>query len=287
MKRILSIQSHVASGYVGNRAAVFPLQCMGYDVMAINTVQFSNHTGYGHWRGEVFGADHIREVIEGLKENNALSGVDAVLSGYLGDAALGEVILEALADIAADAPAPVYACDPVMGDVGRGVFVRESIPPFFKDRAVEKATILTPNQFELGLLTGVTVETVADAQKACRILHDQGPAIVLVTSFEHREVKAGTIEMLASHAGEGQWRIVTPKFAIDPAPNGSGDVTSALFLGNLLQDMDVEDALNATASAVYKLFEKTHEAGTRELAIVGTQDYYNIQDPDFRATQIG
>src|SRR5688572_24371027 len=124
MKKILSIQSHVAYGYVGNRAAVFPLQLLGYDVIAINTVQFSNHTGYGKWTGMVFEDRHIGDIVAGLEENGALDEVDAVLSGYLGDAALGGIVLDAVCRIRAHRPDMIYCCDPVMGDTGRGFFVR-------------------------------------------------------------------------------------------------------------------------------------------------------------------
>ena len=132
---ILSIQSHVAWGHVGNAAAVFPLQRLGFEVLPVHTVQFSNHTGYGQFRGQVFGADHIREIIAGLRERGVLQRVSAVLSGYLGDAGTGAVILDAVGEIRRENPAVRYLCDPVMGDVGRGVFVNPAIPDFLRDQA--------------------------------------------------------------------------------------------------------------------------------------------------------
>jgi pyridoxine kinase len=152
-KTILSIQSHVAYGYVGNRAAVFPLQRMGYDVIAINTVQFSNHTGYGEWRGDVFSPDHIQDILEGIDKRGVK--IDALLTGYLGDAAIGQTILNAIDHF----NIPLWLCDPVMGDVGRGFFVHKDIPDFFKEKAARRAAIMKPNQFELNALTGMTIAT--------------------------------------------------------------------------------------------------------------------------------
>ena len=131
--RILSIQSSVAYGHVGNSAAVFPLQRLGHEVWPVLTVHFSNHTGYGAWRGPLLAPDDVREVIAGLGDRDVLRTADAVLSGYQGDPAMGAVILDAVAEVKALNPAAVYCCDPVIGDVGRGVFVRPGIPEFIRD----------------------------------------------------------------------------------------------------------------------------------------------------------
>ena len=126
--RILSIQSHVAYGHAGNSAAVFPLQRLGHDVYPVLTVTFSNHTGYGETRGPLIAPDDVREVINGVEDRGAFPTIDAVLSGYQGAEAVGEVILDAVARVKAANPAAVYCCDPVMGDVGRGFFVRAGHP---------------------------------------------------------------------------------------------------------------------------------------------------------------
>ena len=147
---ILSIQSHVAYGHVGNAAAVFPLQRMGHEVWPIHTVQFSNHTGYGAWRGQVFDAGLIADCVLGLEERGALARCDGVLSGYMGSADTGVAILDAVARVRAAHPSALYCCDPVMGDVGRGMFVRPGIPEFLRDRVVPMADVATPNHFELG-----------------------------------------------------------------------------------------------------------------------------------------
>lgn len=276
MKKILSIQSHVAFGYVGNRAAVFPLQRLGHDVIAINTVQFSNHTGYGDWTGEVFSADHIGKILDGLEKRGALAEIDGLLTGYLGDPAIGEMIVQTLDRLP---PSVTWLCDPVMGDVGRGFFVRPGIPEFFKDRAVPKATIITPNQFELDYLSGTTIRTLADARKACRDVHEAGPEIILLTSLVHNETRDDQIQMLASAKSGEQYLVTTPRLPLDPAPNGAGDCTAALFLAHILNGEKLSDAFSKTAASVFSLFEETQKAGTRELALIQAQAFFEKPNP--------
>lgn len=269
MKTVLSIQSHVAYGHVGNAAAVFPLQRMGIEVMPVHTVQFSNHTGYGSWTGQVFDAGHIRDVLNGMRDRGALQKVDALLTGYLGSPAMADVILEVRDALPR---AAIWTCDPVMGDVGRGFFVHADIPVFFKDRAMAHAHIMTPNQFELEYLSGHTVKTLEDAKAACRALHDAGVAVVLVTSLIHADTKPGTIEMIASEKNGAVHRVATPMLPLDPAPNGAGDATAALFTGHMLKGADVQEALRRTADGIFAIFEATQASGGRELALVAAQD---------------
>ena len=269
MKQILSIQSHVAYGYVGNRAAVFPLQRLGHEVTAINTVQFSNHTGYGEWTGEVFSAGHIEAIIDGLDKRGVLAQVDALLTGYLGDPAVGDIILALRERLPKDA---LWLCDPVMGDVGRGFFVRPGIPDYFRERALRRASIITPNHFELEYLTGHAITTLQDAKAAVQAAHDMGPEIVLVTSLIHEGTKSDEIEMLASSKSGGQFLVATPRLPLDPAPNGAGDCTAALFLAHNLAGQPLEMALSKTAASILALFAKTMELERRELDLIGAQD---------------
>ena len=286
MKTILSIQSHVAAGYVGNRAAVFPLQLMGYDVITINTVQFSNHTGYGTWTGQIFSQDHIDDLIRGLEARGLLGQIDGVLSGYMGDAALGQAVLDTVKRIQTLNPSAIYCCDPVMGDVGRGFFVKDSLPPFFRDKAAFAANILTPNLFELNTITNRNITTRAEALDACRTLHANGPAYILVTSLQTNETKPGQIDMLLSSARDGAWIVSTPKLDITPAPNGAGDLTSALFLGHILRGEKSAKALALTASNVFEVFEETKKAGSRELALIQAQDRIRKSKQKFKAIKL-
>lgn len=263
---ILSIQSAVAYGHVGNSAAVFPLQRLGHEVWPVDTVQLSNHTGYGTVRGRAWDAATIADVICGIGERGALTRCDAVLSGYLGEVALGEAVLEAVAAMKAANPAALYCCDPVIGDDHSRVFVRPGIAEFFRSRAVPAADILTPNRFELALLAEREVGSIDDALAAATMLRARGPSLVLVTSLGESE---GEIAMLAADA-KGAWLIATPRLPI--LANGAGDLTAALFLGYLLKMRDAAQALGATASAVYAVIEATLHAGERELQIIAAQD---------------
>jgi pyridoxine kinase len=153
---ILSIQSLVAYGHAGNSAALFPLQRLGKVVWPVMTVHFSNHTGYGDWKGPLLTSADIAEVIEGVEARGALERCEAVLSGYQGAEDVGAVILDAVAKVKAASPDALYCCDPVMGDVGRGMFVRPGIPEFMRDQVVPAADVITPNHYELDFLAGTT-----------------------------------------------------------------------------------------------------------------------------------
>ena len=277
---ILSIQSWVSYGHVGNASAVFPLQRLGAEVWAVNTVQFSNHTGYGAWRGTVFGAELIHELVEGIAERGALARCDAVLSGYMGSAEIGDAILAAAARAKAANGAAMYCCDPVIGDVGRGVFVRPGIPDFMRDRAVPAADILTPNQFELEWMTGQQVTSLASAKAAIAALQAKGPRCVLVTSLRTEDTPADAIELLAGEGGEF-WRLRTPLLPL--SINGAGDAIAALFLFHRLRWGEARVALSAAASSIYGLLRRTAEAGSREILTVAAQEEFVTPSRVFRA----
>ena len=272
--KILSIQSSVAYGHVGNSAAVFPLQRLGHEVWPVLTVHFSNHTGYGAWRGPLLAADDVRDVIAGIDDRGVLGEADAVLSGYQGDPAVGAVILDAVARVKELNPDAVYCCDPVMGDVGRGMFVRPGIPEFMRDTVVPRADILTPNHFELDFLVGRSTTTLADILDAVDEVRARGPRDVLVTSVIHGDVPEGRLDMLAV-SDDGAWAVETPLLPI--TPNGCGDVTAALYLAHLLTTGSAEAALARTTSSVFAILEQTIAAGTREIQLVAAQDA--IADP--------
>ncbi|SDQ01016.1 pyridoxal kinase PdxY [Ectopseudomonas guguanensis] len=282
---VLSIQSHVAWGHVGNAAAVFPLQRLGFEVLPIHTVQFSNHTGYGQFRGQVFGAEHVREVLLGLRERGVLPRLAAVLSGYLGDADSGRVILEAVGEIRQHNPAVRYLCDPVMGDVGRGVFVNPAIPDFLRDQAIPFANIITPNQFEFELLTGSQPTSLREAVKIARQLRGRGPDVVIVTSLATPDIADHELGTLAVN-GDGAWLVTTPRLALHPLPNGMGDVFSAVLLGRLLAGQALPQALELATATLYALVEQT-EDGARDLPLVAAQEQIMAPAARFVARRIG
>lgn len=267
---ILSIQSHVAFGHVGNCAAVFPLQRMGFEVWSVNTVQFSNHTGYGTWKGHANSVEQIREILAGVEERGAFGRTQAVVSGYLGDPLLGGAVLETVAKVRQARPGALYTCDPVMGDVGRGFFVRPGIPEFFRDQAVPAADIVTPNAFELAWLADRPVASLDDALAAAAAVRATGPSLVIVTSLELPDAQE-EIVVLADTA-EGSWLVRTPKLPL--TVNGTGDATTALVLGNRLASTDVATVLQRTVSAMYELVRLTHQNGSREIELVAAQEAY-------------
>jgi pyridoxine kinase len=269
MTTILSIQSSVAYGHVGNSAAVFPLQRLGVEVWPVHTVHFSNHTGYGTWHGPLMSPEDLRGVITGVGERDAFPEVDAVLSGYQGGEQVGEVILEAVARVKAANPGAIYACDPVMGNARSGCFVAPAIPVLLRDRVVPRADLITPNQFELGFLTGTEPETLEDTLDAVERARAMGPGTVLVTSVLRPDRPADTIEMLAVH-GDGAWIVRTPYLPLKA--NGSGDVTAALFTAHLLATGDAGLALGRTVSSVFDLLQRTLDSGRRELQLVQSQE---------------
>ena len=281
--KILSIQSHVAFGHAGNSAAVFPLQRLGHDVYPVLTVTFSNHTGYGATRGPLVAPADVAEVLLGVEERGVFPEVDAVLSGYLGAEPMGAVVLDAVSRVKSANPRAIYCCDPVMGDVGRGFFVREGIPEYLRDSVVPHADILTPNQFELDYLAGMKVETEADLLEAVARLRATGPSTVLVTSVLTSATPAGSIQM-ACVSDEGAWLVTTP--LLDMVVRGGGDTTSAIFLAHFLTD-GPRVALSRTAASMYAVLEATHRGGHAEMRLVAEQESIAHPDERFAVVELG
>ncbi|CAM3925882.1 pyridoxal kinase PdxY [Deinococcus frigens] len=286
---VLSIQSWVSFGHVGNAAAVFPLQRLGIEVWAINTVQFSNHTGYGAWTGAVFPPEQIADLVDGIEARSVLGGCAGVLSGYMGSGGTVAAVVEAVRRVRKANPAALYCCDPVMGDVGRGVFVRPELPDLIAAQALGAADILTPNQFELELLTGRTVQNLQGALEAAHVLrerlHAGGPRIVVVTSLVRADGPVDGIETLAV-TDDGAWLCRTPLLPLDPPRNGTGDAIAALFFGHYLQTRDVAAALSLSTSALYGLLKHTHEQGSREIMLVAAQEEFARPTQVYDATRI-
>ena len=276
---ILSIQSSVAYGHVGNSAAVFPLQRLGVEVWPVNTVHFSNHTGYGSWRGLVLPVEAISDVVRGIEERGVLPVCNGVLSGYMGDVSLGHAIVEAFHRVKAANPDAAYCCDPVMGDVGRGFFVRPGIPEFMKQVATPAATIVTPNQFELEFLAGGSVSDLDSVLEAVAKVRLLGPEIVLVTSLRRSDRPADEIEILAVDQSAA-YAITTPILPLNV--NGAGDTAAALFFAYWLRTGSTREALQFTVNTVFEVLEATVAAGAREIQLIAAQDA--IANPPARFT---
>jgi pyridoxine kinase len=259
------------------------LQRLGAEVWPVHTVQFSNHTGYGAWRGQVFGADLVRDVVSGIEERGVLPKCDGVLSGYMGDAAIGEAVLEAVAKVKAANKSAQYCCDPVIGDVGRGVFVRPGIPEFMRDRAVKAADVVTPNQFELDYLSGMETKSLPAAIAAIDKVHAAGPRTILVTSLHVEDTPKDSIELLVS-GPDGRFRLRTP--LLDIAVSGAGDAIAALFFFHLLNTHSSAEALSNAASSIFGIMRRTKDANAREILIVAAQDEFVNPTQRFRAEKI-
>jgi pyridoxine kinase len=269
--RILSIQSWVASGHVGNAAAIFPLQRLGAEVMAIHTAQLSNHPGHGAFTGRISTAGEVAALVDGLAAHGALASCDAVLSGYIGDENIGGVILNAVARIRASNPAALWCCDPVMGDDGK-LYVRPALPVFFSEQALPAADIFVPNLFELGLLTGAPCATLPGAASAAAALRNRmrpgGPRIVLVTSVDTTETPPGEIDMLLL-ADAGGFLVRTARL---PAKfHGAGDTLAALLLFHFLASGDARSATLAAARSLAGVLWHTWRSGASELTMVSAQ----------------
>jgi len=265
---ILSLQSWVCYGHVGNAAALFPLQRLGAEVWAINTVQLSNHPGYGSCTGDVFSGAQIAALIDGIAARGVLGSCDAVLSGYLGTTETALAVRGAVARVKAANPAALYCCDPVIGDEGPGVYVRPGIDALFRDSLLPLADIATPNRFELSHLTGLATTTRAEVKTAIAAMQAMGPRMVLVTSLVTEETPPDCIDMALGHDGEF-WLARTPR--LDMSPNGAGDLLSALFLFHITIGLRPDAAFARAANSLQGILRHTLKAQQRELQIVAAQ----------------
>ncbi len=271
---VLSIHSSVALGHVGNSAAVFVLQRLGHEVWPIDTVVLSNHPAHGGCRGRVTPAAEIEDLVRGLGERGVLHDCAAILTGYLGAADQGPAVRAAVAAVRAANPDALWLLDPVIGD-GHGaagrVYVKPGIAEFLRDRAVPEADILTPNGFELGFLTGRTVDTAETALAAIDSLRTRGarrPPRVVATGLELQGAPEACLTLLAVDES-GAWRVTVPR--LDRAAHGAGDVFAAAFLGRHLHGADLPDALAGAAAAVQAVLARSDRTSA-DLALVAAQD---------------
>ena len=266
---ILSIQSSVVYGHVGNSAAVFPLQRLGVEVWPINTVHFSNHTGYGSWGGAVLPTEVVEDVVRGLAERGVLPFCDGLLSGYMGDVALGRLIIDLAHRVRAANPSAAYCLDPVMGDIGRGFYVRPGIAELIRDEALPLATVITPNQFELEFLAADPVTDLGSVLAAVDHLHKRGPSVVVITSLSRTDSDPNMIEVLAADR-DSAYLIATPRLPL--ALSGAGDATAAIFFAHWLRGAPLTAALEKTVNSIFAVLELTVEKKAPEIQLVAAQE---------------
>lgn len=287
MKNVLSIQSHVVYGYAGNKASVFPMQLLGIDTWALNTVQFSNHTQYGKWKGMVIPKEQIGEIAQGIAEIDALLECDAVLSGYIGAAEQGAEILAVVAKIKALNPNAIYFCDPVMGHPDKGCIVAPGVAEFLRDEAIAQADIIAPNLVELRELTGLPVGNFEQAIEAINVILSKGPKRVLVKHLSRVGKDPSQFEMVLANQ-DGIYHISRPLHEfVGRDPVGVGDLTSGLFLANLLNGKSDLDAFEHTANAVNDVMSITQQSGKYELQIIKARNLIVNPESRYQAVKIG
>lgn len=267
---VLAIQSQVAYGHVGNSAAVLPLQRLGFEVWPVPTAVLSNHPGHGAMAGRMTPPAEVRALLDGIADLGVLGQCEAVLTGYLGEPGNGEIALGAVDRVRAANGDARWLCDPVIGDSHTGVYVRDGIPEFFRDRAAAAADIMTPNQFELGWLSGIEVSDLESAVAACGAIAGRGGATVVCTSLT-AGLPADRIGVLALLDGS-VWLATTPRLA--QVPHGGGDMFAALLLGHILKDAPIEAALEAAVAATYAMLAASAAAASDELLLVARQDAF-------------
>ena len=279
---VISIQSQVAYGHVGNSAAVFAMQMHGIDVVAVPTTLLSNRPGYSTVRGRVLDAELVADLLRGIEERGAVASAQMILSGYLGSADTAKVVADFVARAKAKNPALLYCCDPVLGDRDRGLFVHADIPPLVRDLLCPLADIVTPNHFEFEWLSGAKVATVDQALKAARAFMARGT--VVITSAELADTPAGEIESLAVERANA-FRVRTPRLPI--SPNGTGDLFAALLVAARLRGAATPDALAHAASAIFAVLERTAAAGSEEMRIVESAEQLVDPKRKFECLAIG
>ncbi|KAJ8255577.1 hypothetical protein COCON_G00194410 [Conger conger] len=261
--RVLSIQSHVVRGYVGNKSATFPLQVLGFEVDSINSVQFSNHTGYPHWKGQVLTADELNVLYEGIKLNN-VNHYDYVLTGYTRDKSFLETVVDIVQELKRANPNLVYVCDPVLGDHG-SMYVPENLLPVYKSKVLPVAEVLTPNQFEAELLTGKTISTEKDAVEVMDLLHNMGPDTVVITSSdlpsqtgEQLLVALGSQRTVKPDGTTDTQRIRMEIPKVDAEFVGTGDLFAAMLLAwTHHHPKDLKAACEKTVSVMHHVIQRT------------------------------
>ena len=242
---ILSIQSYVITGHVGNAAACLPLQLLGFDVWTLNTVVLSNHPAVRPPKSQINNPQKILDFFDGICELGLLVECEAVLGGYLENAANGAAMVEIAAKVKQFNKRALFICDPVMGDNDR-IYVKGDIVNFYKNNAIGLADVILPNAFEAYLLTGVEVTDIESAIKAIEIMKNYGPKIVIISGVNIPNTEK--LATLMSFENE-VWLTMAPKVA---APSqGAGDLLSALFTGHYLKNENPKDSFNLAVAGVH------------------------------------
>lgn len=288
--KILSIQSHVAYGYVGNRVAGFALERLGDEVNEVLTVNFSNSTVHGKLTGVAMSPEQIKNIYAGLKDLNVISTIDLILTGFIGSKEIGEAICELIDESRKINPKVQVCVDPIFGDYDRpgdGIFVKPEIPAFFRDILASKANILTPNQFELAYLTEQKIVDLQSAINAAReyMARSSSIEVLLVTSLMLPDFP-NHIHMLAVEK-EHAYLVQMPLLKLQPKISGAGDLTAALFAHHRFYQ-GTKFALHQTAAGVHHVLELTSKQDTDApvLQLIQGQDFLLQPQHRFQVKEI-
>jgi pyridoxine kinase len=255
---VIVISSHVVRGSVGNRAAVFALETLGFPVWALPTVILPWHPGHGPSTRLTFSADDFDKVIEDLIQARWAGEIKAVLTGYFGNAGQPKAVARLVRALRERNPELLYVCDPVIGDLG-GLYVPQETAEAIRDELLPLANVATPNRYELAWLAGSALDSNAMIMEAALAL---GPSRMLVTS---------AVPMMAGGTGNlylsGKHALLAEHRLIDNPPNGLGDLTSALFLARLMAGIDEERALQLATASVFEILARTAKRGSDELTL--------------------
>lgn len=253
---ILSIQSQVVHGKVGNNAAVRALQAHGLTVAAVPTTLLSNHPHYPTMRGRVLPPELLAELLVGVEERGLIDSAAMLVTGYLGSVENGEVVADFVVRAKRRNPALLYICDPVCGDDDLGGFVAAGLQAIFVDRLLPFADVATPNAWEACALTGH-----GDPLGAARSLQRIGPAGVVVTAGNRGTADLQTLVL----DRDAVWRIRTPRLAVRPA--GSGDLFTACLAAKLAHGSALAGAAEDAAAALHAVLQRTDPEPWAEMPV--------------------
>lgn len=268
MRRVISIQSQVVHGHVGNSAAVFPMQARGINVAAVPTTLLSNHPHYPTMYGRVLEPDLVADLLRGVEDRGWIYSGAILLTGYLGSVAVAEVVVDFIARAQRRNPNLIHVCDPVMGDDDLGVFAAAGLPEIFRDRLVPKASVITPNQFELELLTGKKARSVAALREAARGLSANGTGAVIVTGVVLDDTPSGLVETVLCLA-DTLHRVPNPRLPI--RPSGTGDLFAALLVAELCDGNSLATSVNTASQEIFSILQRTHLTGSNEMVIIAKE----------------
>jgi pyridoxine kinase len=280
---IISIQSQVLHGHVGNSAATFPMQYLGVPVTAVPTALLSNHPHYSTMRGCIVDHELLRDLLLGVEERGLVDRSAILLTGYLGSAANGRVVAEFVARAKARNPALRYCCDPVMGDADLGYFTPKPLRDIFRERLIPLADILTPNAFEFADLIGGSCNSLSAMRRGVASLGRQRERIVVITGIGLADQANARVDTVALHDASG-WKVSTPRLRCRPA--GTGDLLTALLVSRLAQGAALPQALESAVSGVFAVLLNTAATNAIELTIIESREERDSRRPRFRAVEV-